>query len=145
MLVVGGEHRAGLDGRRDERRGLAADHVEVQLDGHRLVVVLGRPDVHELALAQRQAGLVVEAHQGQHLGVGEAEVGQPVERHPRQAEQRVAGVDGLGDAEHGPQRGAVAALHVAVLDVVVDEAEVVAELHGRAPGSARRWSPAIDS
>ena len=58
----------------------------------------------------------------------EAEVGQSVERDPRQAEQRVAGVDRLRDAVDRPQRGPVAALEVAVLDVVVDEAEVVAEL-----------------
>ena len=78
-----------------------------------------------------QAGLVEEAHQAQHLGVGEAEVGQPVEGDPRQAEQRVAGVDRLRDAVDRPERRAVAALDVAVLDVVVDEREVVAELDRR--------------
>ena len=62
------------------------------------------------------------------------EVGQPMERDPRQAEQRVAGVDRLRDAVDGPQRRPVASLDVAVLDVVVDEAEVVAELHGRGAG-----------
>ena len=93
-----------------------------------------RPDVDVLALAQRQAGLVEQAHEPEDLGVGEAEVGQAVERDPRQAEQRVAGVDRLRDAVHRPQRGAVAALGVAVLDVVVDEAEVVAQLHGRRAG-----------
>ena len=52
----------------------------------------------------------------------------------RQAEQRVAGVDRLRDAVDGPERRAVAALDVAVLDVVVDEAEVVAELDRRRAG-----------
>ena len=85
-------------------------------------------DVDVLALAQRQAGLVVEAHQAQDRAVGEAEVGQAVEGDARQAEHRVAGVDRLRDAVDRPQRRAVAALDVAVLDVVVDEREVVAEL-----------------
>ena len=88
-------------------------------------------DVDVLALAQRQARLVVEAHQAQDRAVGEAEVGQPVEGDARQAEQRVAGVDRLRDAVDRPQRRAVAALDVAVLDVVVDEREVVAELDRR--------------
>ena len=61
-------------------------------------------------------------------GVGEAEVGQAVERDPAEAEQHVARVDRLGDAVERPQRRPVAALAVVVLDVVVDEAEVVAEL-----------------
>ena len=108
-------------------------------------VGLAHRDVEVLALAQRQAGLVEQAHQAQHLGVREAEVGQPVERDPRQAEQRVAGVDRLGDAVDRPQRRPVAALDVAVLDVVVDEREVVAELDrrraraGRAGGRRRCW------
>ena len=96
-LVVGGQHGAGLGRAGDERGGLAADHVEVVVDRHPLVV-LGRPDVHELALAQRQAGLVVEAHQAQDARVVEAFLGQPVERHAAEREQRVAGVDGLGHA-----------------------------------------------
>ena len=42
--------------------------------------------------------------------------------------------------------GAVAALDVAVLDVVVDEAEVVAELHGGgARAGPRAWSPVIEA
>ena len=57
-----------------------------------------------------------------------------MERDPRQAEQHVAGVDRLGDAVERPERRPVAPLAVAVLDVVVDEAEVVAELDG---GGAR--------
>ena len=57
-----------------------------------------------------------------------------MERDPRQAEQRVAGVDGLRDPVDRPERGAVAPLDVAVLDVVVDEAEVVAQLHRRGTG-----------
>ena len=132
-LVVGGQHRAGLGGARDERRGLAADHVEVAVDREPLVV-LGRPDVHELAFAQRQAGLVVEAHERQDLRVREALVGQAMEGHAREREQRVAGVDGLGHAGHRPERGPVAALRAAVLDVVVDEAEVVAQLDGGCAG-----------
>ena len=91
-------------------------------------------DVDVLALAQRQARLVVQAHEPQHLAVREAQVGQPVERDARQAEQRVAGIDGLRDAVDGPEGRPVAAFAVAVLDVVVDEAEVVAEFHGRGAG-----------
>ena len=55
-----------------------------------------------------------------------------------EAEQHVAGVDRLGDAVERPERRPVAALAVAVLDVVVDEAEVVAELDG---GGARQRAP----
>ena len=61
--------------------------------------------------------------------LAESAVEEPVEGKPRQGEQRVPGVDGERDAPDRPQRGPVAALQVAVLDVVVDEAEVVAELH----------------
>ena len=134
LVVLGGEDGAGLDRGGDERRGLAADHVEVA--ARRVISSSERAhrDVDVLALAQRQARLVVQAHQAQDRRVGEAEVGQPVERDPRQAEQRVAGVDRLGDAVDGPQRRPVAALDVAVLDVVVDEAEVVAELDRRGAG-----------
>ena len=135
-LVVGGQQGAGLDRGRDQGRGLAADHVEVQLHGHRLVGGRGG-DVEVLALAQQHARLVVQPHQAQHLGVAEAEVGQPVERDPRQAEDEVAGVDRLRHAVERPQRRPVAALDVAVLDVVVDEAEVVAQLHRRGPRQGR--------
>ena len=103
---------------------------KIGLDRHQLVR-FARRDVDVLALAQRQARLVVQAHQPQDLGVGEAEVGQSVERDPRQAEQRVAGVDRLRDAVDRPQRRPMASLAVAVLDVVVDEAEVVPELDRR--------------
>ncbi len=129
-LVVRREEGAGLDRAGDERRRLAPDHVEIGLDGHQLVR-FARRDVDVLALAQREARLVVQAHQPQDLGIGKAEIGQPVERDSRQAEQRVAGVDGLGNAVDAPQRRPVASLEVAVLDVVVDEAEVVPELDRR--------------
>ena len=136
VLVLGREHRAGLDRGGDQRRRLAPDHVEVQLD-RQAVVVLGHPDVEVLALAQRDARLVVQAHQPEHGPVGEAEVGQAMERDPAEAEQHVAGVDRLGDAVERPQRRAVAALAVVVLDVVVDEAEVVAQLDRGGARAAR--------
>jgi hypothetical protein len=132
-VVVGRQERPGLDRCRDEGSGLAADHVEVAIDRQDLVV-LGCPDVDVLALAQAQAGLVVQAHQAKHLRVRKAEVGQPVERDSGQREQHVAGVDRLRDALALPQGLAVPTLDVAVLDVVVDEAEVVAELDGRGAG-----------
>ena len=100
----------------------------------------GRRDVEVLALAQRHARLVVQAHQAEDLGVAEPEVGQAVERDPRQAEDQVAGVDRLGHAVDRPQGRPVAALDVAVLDVVVDEAEVVAELDRR---GARQRAPVL--
>jgi hypothetical protein len=104
-------------------------------------VVRGRGgDVEVLALAQLHARLIVEAHQAKHLGVGEPEVRQPVERDPRQAEDEVAGVDRLRHAVDGPQRGPVTPLDVPVLDVVVDEAEVVPQLHRR---RARQGRPVI--
>ena len=132
LVVVGRQQRAGLDRGGDQRRGLAADHVEVELDRHQLVR-LARRDVDVLALAERDARLVVEAHQPEDLRVAEPQLGQPVERDPRQAEQHVAGVDRLGHAVDRPERRPVAAFPVAVLDVVVDEAEVVAQLdRGRA-------------
>ena len=133
LVVVGREQRAGLDRGGDQRRRLAADHVEVELDRHQLVR-FARRDVDVLALAQRDARLVVQAHQAEDLRVAEAEVRQAVERDPAEAEQHVAGVDRLGDAVERPERRAVAALAVAVLDVVVDEAEVVAELDGGGAG-----------
>ena len=126
-LVGGGQQRAGLDRGGDEGRRLAPDHVEVEIDADELVRAAHR-DVDVLALAQRQARLVEEAHQAQDRAVGEAEVGQPVEGDARQAEHRVAGVDRLRDAVDRPQRRAVPPLDVAVLDVVVDEREVVAQL-----------------
>ena len=106
---------------------LAPDHVEVQLD-RQAVVVLGHPDVEVLALAQRDARVVVQAHEPEDGPIREAEVGQAMERDPAEAEQHVAGVDRLGDAVQRPERGPVAALAVVVLDVVVDQAEVVAQL-----------------
>jgi hypothetical protein len=54
-----------------------------------------------------------------------------VERDTREAEDQVARVDGLGHAVDRPERGAVPPFDVPVLDVVVDEAEVVPQLHGR--------------
>ena len=74
------------------------------------------------------------AHEAQDLRVGEAQRRQPVERDPRQHEDGVAGVDRLRDAVRRPQGGPVAALAVAVLDVVVDQAEVVAQLDSRRAG-----------
>jgi hypothetical protein len=53
-----------------------------------------------------------------------------------QAQQRVAGQDGGPDPEHGPGRGPVPPLGVAVHDVVVQQREVVHELHGRGRGDA---------
>ena len=44
-----------------------------------------------------------------------------------------------------PERGAVAPLAVAVLDVVVDEAEVVAQLDGGGAGQRGAYSPVIDA
>ena len=102
-------------------------------------------DVDVLALAQRQARLVEQAHETQHLRVAEAEVRQPVERDPGQAEQRVPGVDRLRDAVDRPEGGAMAPLRVAVLDVVVDQAEVVPELDGRGTRQRARWSPVIEA
>src|SRR6478672_7105676 len=127
-LVVRCEQRAGLDRRSDERRGLSADHVEVRIDAHGRVRPRGR-DVEVLTLAERETRLVVEAHEPKHLPVGEPELREPVQGDAREAEQRVARVDRLRDAVYGPERGPMAALAIAVLDVVVDEAEVVAELH----------------
>ena len=99
-----------------------------------------RRDVQVLPLAQPHARLVVQPHQPQDLAVGEAEVGQPVERDAREAEHQVAGVDRLRHAVERPQRGPVAALGVAVLDVVVHEAEVVPELDR---GRARQRRPVV--
>jgi hypothetical protein len=133
LFVVGRQERAGLDRGGDQRRGLAADHVEVQLDRHQLVR-LARRDVDVLALAQRDARLVVEAHQPEDLRVAEAQLREPVERDPRQAEQHVAGVDRLGDAVHCPQGRPVAALEVAVLDVVVTRLKLWPSSTAAAPG-----------
>jgi hypothetical protein len=85
-------------------------------------------------LAQRDARLVVEAHESQDLRIAEPELGQPMQGDPRQAEQHVAGVDRLRDAVDRPERRPMAPFAVAILDVIVDEAEVVAELDGRGAG-----------
>ncbi len=53
-----------------------------------------------------------------------------------QREQRVTDQDGLGGAVHLPDRVAVAALLVAVHQVVVQEGEVVHQLHGHRSGHA---------
>src|SRR3990170_2805007 len=108
VFVVRRQERPGLDRGGDERRRLAADHVEVQLDGPHLVR-LARCDVDVLALAQRDARRVVQAHETEDLVVAEAHVGQPMQCDAAQAEQHVPGV-------------------------VVHEAEVVAELDGRRTG-----------
>jgi hypothetical protein len=79
--VVGREHSPALDGACDERRSLASDHVEIELDRLSAVALRG-PDVDELAFAQGEAGLVVQARHGQYLGVAVAEVGEPMERQP---------------------------------------------------------------
>ena len=63
-LVGGRQERAGLDRGGDEGRRLAPDHVEVEIDADELVRGAHR-DVDVLALAQRQAGLVEQAHQAQ--------------------------------------------------------------------------------
>jgi hypothetical protein len=68
------------------------------------------------------------------ITASEALVAKSMEGDPRQAEERVAGVDGLRDAVERPQRRPVAPFAVTVLDVVVDEAEVVPELHRSRPG-----------
>ncbi len=128
-LVIRRQEGPGLDRRRDERRGLAADHVEVQLDAHQRIGRAGG-DVDVLALAQGEAGLVVQAHEPEDRAVREAEIRQAMEGDARQAEQRVPGIDGLRDPVDRPQRRPMASLGVAVLDVVVDQAEVVPELHG---------------
>ncbi len=96
--------------------------------------MLRGPDIHELALAQGQAGLVVEAHQAQHAGVVEALIGEAVQRQAAEREEGVTGVDGLGHTGDHPQRRPVTPLRAVVLDVVVHEAEVVAHLHGRSTG-----------
>jgi hypothetical protein len=73
----------------------------------------------------------VEAEEPQHLRVGEAEVGQTMEGFSAEGEQHVARIDRLRNAVEGPEGGAMAPLPVAVLDVVVDQAEVMAEFHRR--------------
>ncbi len=69
--------------------------------------------------------------------VAEAELGQAVEGDPAEDEDRIAGVDRLGNAVERPQRRAMAALQVGILDVVVDQAEVVAQLDRRRAGQGR--------
>ena len=132
-IVGRGEERAGLDRGGDERRRLAPDHVEVEVNAHEFVRC-ARRDIDVLALTQGQAGLVVEAHQPEHGRIREAQIGQAVERDSRQAEQRVTGIDRLWDAVDRPEGRPVAAFDVAVLDIVVDQREVVAEFDRRGAG-----------
>ena len=102
------------------------------------VVVLGGPDVDVLALAQGEAGLVVQAHQAQDLGVARSRGRSAGGARSGSAMKSVSPVLiawGMPWSDHSV--GPVAALDVAVLDVVVDEAEVVAELHGRGAGQGR--------
>ena len=133
--IVGGQDGAGLHRCADQGRGLLADHLEVGIDGD-----IGLPleaDVEVLPLAQRQARLVVHAHQRQHPPLAEAVLEEPIEREPAQREQRVTRVDGEGHAPHRPQGRPMTPFGVGVLDVVVDEAEVVAQLHRRGAGQGR--------
>ena len=80
VRVVGGEDGAGLDGGAHQRGRLLPDHREVFLD--RDVVATLEADVHELALAERQARLVVDAHEGEDPRLAEAVGKEPVQREP---------------------------------------------------------------
>jgi hypothetical protein len=131
LLVGGRQQRAGLDRGGDECGRLAPDHVEVEVDADELVGRAHR-DIDVLALAQRQAGLV---------STGASRRRTVLSGKPRSVRRWRAMRDRLnivspvliacGTPVDRPQGGAVAALDVAVLDVVVDEREVVAELDGR--------------
>ena len=105
LRVLGGQDGGCLDAGGHQRGGLQVDHLEVLLDRH--VQSALEADVQVLALAQGQAGLVVDSHQLEDLaGIGGIRIvllaRQPVERQSRQGEQGVPGVDGLGDAPADP-------------------------------------------
>ena len=111
---------------------LRPDHVEVELHGHRSERSHARcrgtdPRTAPGTSCRRGASAA-------RLGVGEAELGEAVQGDATEGEEHVTGVDRLRDAVDRPQGRAVVAFAIGVLDVVVDQAEVVAELHGRRSG-----------
>ena len=95
------------------------------------LALLARRDINELPFAEAEAGLVVDLHHADHLGVGETEFSQPVCRNPANREQRIAGIDGLSKTFTYPEGGSPPPLFVLILNVVVDQTEVVTELNCR--------------
>ena len=134
LLVVGGEQRAGLDRGGDQRRRLAPDHVEVELD----------------ATCSSSSALIAmsmywPSHSARHVSsyrrIRRSTFASGKPRSVRRwsaIRDRLNSVSPVliacGTPWMRPQRRPVAALDVAVLDVVVDEREVVAELDRRRAG-----------
>ena len=121
----------GLDRRRDQGGGLAADHVEVQLDRHQ--VVRSRCSRCRCT-GPRTARRHVSSYRRIRRRTFASGNPRSVSRW-RAIRDRLNSVSPVLIAWGTPwtahRVGAVAALPFAVLDVVVDEAEVVAELDGR--------------
>ena len=95
------------------------------------LALLARRDINELPFAEAEAGLVVDLHHADHLGVGETEFSQSVCRNTANREERIAGIDGLRKTFAYPEGGSPPSLFVLILNVVVDQAEVVTEFNGR--------------
>src|SRR5688500_8247177 len=126
FFIIGGEDGSRLDRCAEQGGGLLADHLEVGLDADLILPLEG--DVQVLALAQRQAGLVVDAHQPEDTVVAEPVLEEPIQGEAAEREQRVAGVDGERYAPDRPQRGPMPPFEGRILDVVVHQAEVVTQL-----------------
>ncbi len=129
VLVGAAEHRADGAGAGEQGPGLVALHLQALLDADAVAVLVG--DVLGLTVDQGPAGLGQPA--GGTAGLDAAQLQQHL---VGQREQGVADQDGLGGAVHLPDGVAVAALLVAVHQVVVQEGEVVHQLHGHRAGHA---------
>jgi hypothetical protein len=132
-LVVSREDARRLCRRGEQRAGLLRRHGPVPIG--RDVGAGFEGDVEELALADAYAGLVEQRGDVEDAFGRKAVRAQALQRLARDGVHPVAGVDRLRYTPDGPDRRAVMAARVLVLDVVVDEREVVQQLHRGADGS----------
>ncbi len=131
--AVVGAAEDGADGDRagQQGAGLVALHLQALRDGDPLAVLVG--DVLGLAVDELAGGRGQPA--GGAAGLDGAQLEQDL---VGQGEEGVADEDGLGGVVGLPDGVAVAALLVAVHEVVVEQREVVHELDGHGAGDARR-------
>ncbi len=128
-VVRAAEHRADGAGAGEQGTGLVALHLQTLFYADAVAVLVG--DVLGLTVDQGPGG------GGQAAGGTARLHGAEFQQHlVGQGEQGVADEDGLGGAVHLPDGVAVPALFVAVHQVVVQQREVVDQLHGDGAGDA---------
>ena len=97
-------------------------------------VLLACCNINELPLTEAEAGLVINLHHPDHLCVREAERAQAVRCNAADGEEGVTSIDGVGDPLTHPEGGSPTALCVTIFNIVMHQAEVVAELNGGGSG-----------